>query len=302
MSNHLSWKKWLVRVFFVLVLTWLAVAAAIWVTAWKPLTPYDGKHDTITVVEPILNGRQYSALIDSHPRPYLVLVSTETRPGGAVLIYGSEHTNDPNHTSLNAIENSFTEFAPTVVLCEGRMTGLLLPWFMDATKTFGESGFVRGLAYRNDCRVFTWEPSPEVEVDGLLTQGFTVEQVALRKILSSYFSNLRFGKPSDPQSVVAESLRKKRSWPKIGDVFQDIGELNAAWHQHFPNGPAWQDVSDEFGLPGFLGEMDSNLVRDQHLFEAIMDLVNEDERVFVIAGSSHAVKLDAAVTSAIQGR
>jgi hypothetical protein len=68
-----------------------------------------------------------------------------------------------------------------------------------------------------------------------------------------------------------------------------VTEIDSAWKTYFPNGPDWRDVSGEQTLPGFLGQMDTNLVRDAHLFRIIHELVKHGERAFVIAGSSHAV-------------
>ena len=82
-------------------------------------------------------------------------------------------------------------------------------------------------------------------------------------------------------------------------MFRNVDQIDTAWNNHFPEGPDWRDVSDEYGLPGFLGKMDANLVRDQHLFQIAMDLVNSGHRVFAITGSSHAVKLDQAVTATV---
>lgn len=85
---------------------------------------------------------------------------------------------DPEHPSLARIRSEFQKFNPTVVLCEGRMTGLLFPGIMDPVATFGEPGLVRQLAYASNCKVYTWEPPPQVLVDGLLNQSFDRKQVA----------------------------------------------------------------------------------------------------------------------------
>lgn len=177
------------------------------------------------------------------------------------------------------------------------MTGLLFPGLMDPVRTYGEPGLVRQLAYANGCEVYTWEPAPEEEVAGLVSQSFDKEQIALRLVLSPYFSNLRFGKPDDPNKFVNETISQKQSWPEVGRVFDDVSEIDLAWSGYFPDGPDWRDVSDEQTLPGFLGEMDTNLVRDIHLYRVIYELMRKGERVFVIAGSSHAVKIEGAIKS-----
>ena len=83
--------------------------------------------------------------------------------------------------------------------------------------------------------------------------------------------------------------------PGIDEPFT-IDDIDDAWTREFPDGPDWRDVSDQYGLPGFLGEIDFNQPRDVHLVACVADLVNAGERVFVIAGSSHAVKIEPALS------
>jgi hypothetical protein len=49
----------------------------------------------------------------------------------------------------------------------------------------------------------------------------------------------------------------------------------------------------------FLSEMDANIIRDRHFFAILLDLVKKGERVFAVAGSSHAVKLEPALKVAL---
>jgi hypothetical protein len=57
------------------------------------------------------------------------------------------------------------------------------------------------------------------------------------------------------------------------------------------------DVSDEHGLPGYLKTIsdDSNDLRNRHLVRAVLELTGKGERVFVVAGSSHAVLIEPAL-------
>lgn len=45
--------------------------------------------------------------------------------------------------------------------------------------------------------------------------------------------------------------------------------------------------------------MDANIIRDRHFFAILLDLVKKGERVFAVAGSSHAVKLEPALNAAL---
>ena len=114
-------------------------------------------------------------------------------------------------------------------------------------------------------------------------------------VLSPAFSARRFGTAEDSERIVKETIKDRRDYPGIENAFASLADVDSAWAIYFPNGPDWRDVSDEFGLPGYLGDIDANIARDEHLVRSIIDLVTKGERVFVVAGSSHPVKIEAAL-------
>jgi hypothetical protein len=266
-----------------------------WAFAWRRL-PYYVDVRTVPLPVPIMTGDAYSKVINTHPRPYIVEI--EGMPRGAVLLYGATHTKDPQDSQIRDVRNRWARFRPTIALCESRL-GVLFPGLMDPVKTFSEPGAVHALARKDGIPTYTWEPPSEVQVAALLTN-FSREQVALRFILAPYFSNLRFGKPDNPEAFVEEIRGKRSRWSGIENVFASVNEIQAAWIRHFPNGPDWKDVSDEFGLPGFLAKMDTNRVRDEHFARVIVAMAQKGERIFAVAGLSHAVKLDAALRAALE--
>jgi hypothetical protein len=135
-----------------------------------------------------------------------------------------------------------------------------------------------------------------------MSQGFSADEVAMRVMLGPYFSNLRFGIPSDPEGFVEDYRAERVEWPGLENTFESVDEIDIEWAKRFPGGPNWRDVSDEFGLPGFLDRMDMNAPRDQHLARVVLSLVEEGHRVFVVAGLSHSVKLEPALSSTLPGR
>lgn len=177
----------------------------------------------------------------------------------------------------------------------------MFPAFHDPVRMFGETGFAHDLARANGIPTFSWEPPAESIVQGALEQGFTADQVALRWVLNPYFSNLRHGRPADPEGFVLDTLGERGRLAGIAGTLSSIDDVEATWRRHFPQGPDWRDVSDQFGLPGFLGQIDLNQVRDRHLVSCIVELVRSGQRVFVICGSSHAVKIEPAVTAVAAG-
>ncbi len=284
----------LLRAALVIVLVWGVFAAWLLGTAWRRVPLFEPTTRAISS-SPILTGADYAALIDTHPRPFVYRVD---HARGAVLVFGAEHTMDPADPQLDRVRSAWDDLGPTIALIEGRL-GMMFPAFMDPVRTFGETGAVHALARRDAVPTYSWEPPPEAICQAALDQGFTPEQVALRLMLNPYFSNLRHGRPDNPEAFVADRLPDRARWPQIADVLTSVPAIDEAWARHFPNGPDWRDVSDQFGLPGVLGQMDLNTVRDEHLLDAIASLLARGERVYVIAGSSHAVKLEPAIRSLV---
>jgi hypothetical protein len=267
-----------------------AVVLVGWATAWRRLPAYEPP--TIDL-PPIMDNAGYAAVIDDHPRPDVY------RVGGAVLVFGAEHTRDPADPQLAEIRAAFDAFGPTAALCESRL-GVMFPQLMDPVETFGEPGAVHALARRAGIPTWTLEPPDGALVRSLLAQGFTPEQVALYLALRPAFSSRRNGPHADAEGLVADTLGERMAAPGLDGALGSVAEVEAAWRRQFPQGPDWRDVSDEYGLPGYLGALDANLARDEHLVRCAVDLVRRGKRVFIICGSSHAVKIEAALREVLE--
>lgn len=284
-------KKRLVIILGGVGVAWAGAALWLLLSAWGrlPLVSPDEDADW-----PVMTSEAYRAVIDTHARPYVYDLALPGRAGAAVLVFGTEHSKDPASPQLVRLEEEFRRFGPTVVLVESRL-GVLFPAFHNPVKMFGEMGRVAALAKSQGVPVRSWEPPPERIVADLEAQGFTREQIGLRFILGPAFSNRRFGAHQNPEGLIRDSLTRKAREAGARDLFPSFVAVQASWDRAFPGGPDWRDVSDEYGLPGFLGGMDINAARDRHLLRVIAHLTRAGERVMVVAGSSHAVKIEAGV-------
>jgi len=231
----------------------------------------------------ILPSAGYGALAASHARPFIIREDS-------VLVYGSEHSKDPDDPQNETIEDAFNTFSPTVVVVEGRL-GFLIPYCMDPITKFGEMGKAAQLARRRNLPVYSWD-APKSEQLTELLETFDPEQLALKEILNPYFSNLRFGKPDSPERYVEASL-DRAAWVGVQDQITSVSDIDRIWQRDFPLEDDWRDTNDQWELPGYLSEIAeaSNDIRNQHLLCVIKTLVSQGERVFVICGSSHAVCL-----------
>ena len=274
----------------------LALLLAFAATLFWRSPGYYTDYGTIELAAPLLTSEEYGMLVDTHPRPYIVEI--ETQVDGALLFYGSEHTQDPGDPQITDIQMRWNAFQPTVALVESRL-GFFVQDFQNPVKEYGEMGWAFWLARKDDVPVYTWEIPREREIQYAL-ENYPKEQVALFYILRPYFGNLRFGKPDDPDAVVEGYIRERSDYPGIENTISSIEQIDVIWGRDFPDEADWRDTSDQFGLPGYLDEIAvrTNEARDEHFVRVIIDLIQRGERVFAIAGSSHAVKLEPALRAA----
>lgn len=275
----------------------LTAVAVVWLVAWRSPPFYDAPPAALRV--PILTMAEYNRLSQTHPHPYLVKVEA---PSGALLLFGAEHTRDPAEPELAILAREWDTFRPTVALVEGRL-GFLFPYLMHPVEEYGEMGAAAARARANGVPLYSWEPRREWEVRRML-DSFPAPRVALFYVLRPYFSGLRFGRPSDPEGFVEEYRRNRTRYPGLEGTLNSVAAIDSLWARDFAGQPDWRDTSDEYGLPGYLADLfaRSNALRDEHLAAVLLDLVRRGERVFAVAGSSHAAKLDAALHGALGER
>ncbi len=283
----------------------LALSAALfvlfllaWRFTWRSPAYYTA-YGNVDLPAPVLTQEQYEAVHATFPRPYVVEVEYG---GGGALLYGASHTKDPADPQIADIRRRWRTFRPTVALVEGRL-GFLIDRVQDPVEAYGEAGEANALARRDGVPVYTWEPPRETEV-ALMLEKHPKERVALFYVLRPYFSNLRHGRPQDPDAWIEEFRASRTQLPGLEGTLPSVAAVDEMWRRDFARLPDWRDTSDAYGLPGYLADLarDSNAVRDEHFARVIVDLARKGERVFAVAGSSHAVKLEPALKGALASR
>ncbi|HEY0677150.1 MAG TPA: hypothetical protein VGD17_02645 [Chitinophagaceae bacterium] len=255
----------------------------IYLVAWKSPSYFPVAECSNPAIVPF---SKYDAISD-HPRP-LILEKNN------LVVFGATHTRDPKDPQIAEIDFKWKKLNPTIALVEGRLD-FLLPGFMDPVKTLGEGGKVKALANKTGVPLYNWDLSKE-ELAKKLSATFSAEQIALAQILSPYFSSLRFGKPASPDKYIEEYLGRAK-YVGLHEQFRSAADVDKAWKKHFPEGPDWRNVSDEYEMPGYLSNYLAaiNDLRNKQLVCAIRELLSKGERVFVICGSSHAACIQPAV-------
>lgn len=127
-----------------------------------------------------------------------------------------------------------------------------------------------------------------------MLQRFPAKQVAMFYSLRPYLSNFRHGKPEDPDVKLLSYIKSRTDYDGIRGQIWDVAEVDSLWKADFPKEKDWRDSSDQYGWPsGYLSEMAgySNILRDVHMCSAILELMEQDKKVFVTMGSSHAFRI-----------
>lgn len=255
---------------------------------WRSPQFYSVKQEKQFAV-PIMDMAAYDTL-GNHRRPYLY----EIKKGkGAVYVLGIEHTKDPNDAQIALLNATWQSFNPDVAMVEGRL-GFLFSGMQDPVAQYGEGGAAVALAKKDGVPFYTWEPKKEDEVKIVLSE-FNPKQAAAFYALRPYLSNLRFGKPADPDAKLQEYIDSRTDVDGLRGAITSVAQIDSLWKKDYPKAKDWRDSSDEYGWPeGYLGAIfsKSNQLRDIHLCSAVSELVRDGRKVLVTMGSSHAFRIE----------
>ncbi|MCK6614718.1 MAG: hypothetical protein L6Q47_10815 [Ignavibacteriaceae bacterium] len=252
----------------------------------------------VELLAPIMSREGYDSVHAHFTRPYIVYIEGER----SALVFGASHTKDPDDPQLAKIDSLWHAFNPDAALVEGRL-GFLLKGLMDPVVNHGEGGYVYNLARQKGIEVYSWDPAIDQDVKNTLRY-YTPRQTALFYVLRPYFSNFRFGKPDDPDAFVEEFRAKRTKIPGLEGSLNSIAEIDSIWAADFKGLPDWRETSDAYGLPLYLGSIAalSNNYRDEHFVKTIADLTKKGKRVFAVAGSSHAVKIERSLKETLSSK
>ena len=262
------------------------------------LAPYYEVKNFVPIEVPIMDMDEYKQISATHRRPYHYKI--ETKEGGKVYIVGVDHTKNPKDPQLDTIRAIWNQFDADVALVEGRVGNLFL-WLQNPVAELGEGGLVTYMANKAAIDVYTWEPPRESEIK-LLQQQFPVKQIAMFYAFRPYFSNMRYGKPDNPEEKLQDYLESRTDYDGIRGLYATWEELDMVWQRDFPDYD-WRNHSSGNGWPkGYLHDIwnASNNARDEYMIQIILDLVGDGKKVLVTMGSSHAPRIEQTLQFAIQ--
>ena len=269
---------------------------------WLPPKKYHPVN-RVTLAPPVMTLEEYtsSGLISRHPRPYVYTIeSRNTR--GAVLVFGAEHTFDPNHKQFPAMKENWDRFNPTTALVEGNLD-LILTWFFNPVKASGEGGYTQKLAKSKGIKIYSWEPGIEAEMDAILEKHDPFH-VAVFYCLRPYQNRWDQFSKAGQDSKMAHLIADRAQYKTLRGTLTSVEQVDSLWKADFPSLPSWRSYKHPAnGWPdGMLKQIaeETNMVRDVNMCRAIIELVNKGERVFISMGASHAPRIEGTLRGMIQ--
>ncbi len=269
---------------------------------WLPPKKYHPVN-RVTLAPPVMTLEEYtsSGLISRHPRPYVYTIeSRNTR--GAVLVFGAEHTFDPNHKQFPAMKENWDRFNPTTALVEGNLD-LILTWFFNPVKASGEGGYTQELAKSKGIKIYSWEPGIEAEMDAILEK-YDPFHVAVFYCLRPYQNRWDQFSKAGQDSKMAHLIAERAQYKTLRGTLTSVEQVDSLWKADFPSLPSWRSYKHPAnGWPdGMLKQIaeETNMVRDVNMCRAIIELVNKGERVFISMGASHAPRIEGTLRGMIQ--
>ena len=228
--------------------------------------------------------------------PHVIRLCARSGPG-AVVYFGSRHTNQPADSQIRMIEEEIERFRPDIVLTESvvpEMTGMARE---EVIRTYGEPNYAAWLARSKGIATESVDPPRNAEVEHLLSEaGYNVAQLklfyTLRQVAQSQGTQL----PVSIEEAVTRRLQNLATRGLPGKP-ETIDEFEAEVRRYLPHLNDWRTITREYFYPGpqkphyFTNDIQtaSNNFRDRFQARRIIELVKSGRRVFAVAGSSHAV-------------
>ncbi|MEM7048030.1 MAG: hypothetical protein AAF604_00135 [Acidobacteriota bacterium] len=278
----------------------LLVLGSYWLLGWSRLESYQ-PGDVGAFQAPFRTMAEHNQVMRGREWPYILELEAAS---GALLYFGSRHTDDPTDPQIAQMAARWDAFSPTVALTENRL-GLFIGTPAMGISAFGEFAQAAALGRRDDLPVYSLEPTWEVEV-AEMKAAFPVAEVTLFYTLRVFMSERGSERDRAALDRLASHLLEKRgSRPGLEGSLPDLAAFDRLWDERFGDLGPWRELPreacDPSAEPTRLQALAvlANEVRDRHAARVLIDLVSRGERVFAIAGGSHVVKQEPVLRAAL---
>jgi hypothetical protein len=250
----------------------------------------------------VMSWEQYSSLHVDWP----YVATFDPAGSGELLYFGARHTYAPADPQLEMIESAWRTFRPDIALTEGGHPPIEKSCG-EAVRKYGEPGFVRCLAARDDVPTTSLDPTLAEEVAALRTR-FPRERIKLFFVLRGVS---QYVQRSGTDGVDAETTRVLGFYadtPGLSGAPHTVSQVQAAYEVAFPGHGRYSSVRPGWFDPvrgdTFLNAISraSSDYRDTYVVRRLAAHLERGERVFAVMGGSHVVMQEPALRAMLKTR
>lgn len=240
---------------------------------------------------PVMSFEEYARA----PLPPIPHILALTVGQGQLFYFGARHTFDPADWQLQAIEDFWRQYRPTLAFNEGGEPPAL-PSRDETVSRFGEPGLVRFLAKRDGVAVRSLEP-PRGEEYARLLKEFSVEQIKVFYVLRGVAQFRKSRNDEQVEDFVERVLAGLSKEPGLEGAPRSLAEIEPSYARLFPEPSDWREVPDAWFDPAvarpavYLNRISRTLseFRDCHMVDLLITEVRKGARVFAVVGGSHVI-------------
>ena len=246
----------------------------------------------------ILSFDEYAAI--RHPTPYLVDVAHD---GTRLVLFGSQHSSDPNDPMFARIAAMFATLSPAFALHEGTPPAVESDREI-AIRRHGEAGLVRHLAARAGIETDSMDISLPDEAR-LLRREISLSEALVFLVVRQLASYNRKTARMDFDAYFGEFfelIAPALDLPVIDWPLVEKEHLRVLNRRLSPRQVTATETNPMLNaLPTQRIARRSNRLRDEHMLRRLVDALREHRCVFATVGVSHAVMLEPALRASSQG-
>lgn len=255
----------------------------------------------------ILSYDQYAEIEkQGFEMPYVVEVGHSKQ---RLLFYGSDHTNNPEHSQFQDIEVRWGKFTAEtdqpIALVEGRFDEAPEEETKDRTESIiagGEAQFVVYLARRDGVKVVSPEPDRAWEANELAKE-FGRDNVVFYYFIRQIGWWSRLTEKPDIEAKATKMLELMKKTYEWDDVDFSIERMEAVHEELFSKPLPWDDAQWVYDIttPTPADHITNQIsrrsgeLRDEYILRQIEQYWKAGKSPFAVFGSAHAIRLELAL-------
>jgi hypothetical protein len=233
--------------------------------------------------------------------PYIIALTVGK---GQLFYFGARHTFDPADWQVQAIEDYWHQYRPTLALNEGGEPPVL-PSRDETVSRYGEPGLVRFLAKADGVAVRSLEPA-QTDERALLLKDFSPEQLKVFYVLRGVAQFRKSRNDERVEDFVERVLAGLSKEPGLEGAPRSLAEFVRSYARLFSEPPDWRKAPDAWLDPAvarpavYLNRISRKLseFRDRHMVKLLISELTKGARVFAVVGGSHVIMQERALRAA----